>query len=1038
MKSTVGIMLMLLLAFLIQIPQAHAAHPKPGEYGYRGVQFNPAMAGIPLLDYFTASPIKPAGPAVNGRYQGLAPFGTKASCNVCHYDIVANENMNRHATMSFNKIALPQYGWGYDKEKPWVSGPGKFGKWSPTYNRQLGHMNATYSSQTDLLNKLDLGAFEFTTECGVCHVGGGPATSNPYSFTFPWRVSDYFGRDRGPGGVHSNLDNDQRNQSIANDFNFPLPLSSPYYPLRVPLNPWDYFVTDSGVQKVDWAQWGMNGTLQLDCLMCHLQGYNHLTRNEEIVRNNRLYNAGTLGSGLAVLNPLEGDGFNMDYDASQVKVGSDGSLYLDFSFTDRITRFPKAENCVHCHMPTAVKNEPGADWKKGFYSYDAIPSDNPADPGNIKPPRYLSDLVKRGDTWKGDEVHRLLECAGCHTQTGKYQAWKPSDPNYMHSPGKGYDPMNTGSDEFGGTVKFCYDCHLLNGDLNGDKVTDMESFGAPDPNGAHTGAGLLAKIVSNARRINAQGIEEEFTGNHLDIISCTTCHIQKRYAAARSIDFSTGSQFFNFVGNPLDQASGPETVDLAYSWKETTPVKLLPNGTPNSLWRRLIYPFNYVTGIYWNNIGSTDANGDGFTTGMSNNGAIVVGDPFFQRNVKENFVYSVNAENNRVPVGLLNSSAFDAQSMKNGDDAVIFTRPSEIEAYKGLVTAKNAGFVPQLVLESEPYLIMHNILPASVFALGKTSTDSTGKKLAGCSDCHGGSGGIFNGQINMIGTGKRSDGSQTPISISWNNSSDVSTKALYWDKYGTKQTLSFSVPSTSPIVSRNPFRWEFLGYDNVRVSALNTVTPEAYGIGIDPVAAFAAGDPTTAMAGTSVTFTAAVPASAGFFTYTWIFGDGTTTTVTDGTRTVTKTYTTAGTYTLTLKVIDEEGKASIAMKAITVSPATTVVAVGTPVVTPASLVTAIPLNTLPVHNKVYVSWGDGTSMTIFNPHTAATIDLSHKYSRVSQYLVTPAAPAAPYYQYITNVKYYNGSSLVQQTNLTVKVNKNAETDGTYITTAVIP
>jgi hypothetical protein len=216
----------------------------------------------------------------------------------------------------------------------------------------------------------------------------------------------------------------------------------------------------------------------------------------------------------------------------------------------------------------------------------------------------------------------------------------------------------------------------------------------------------------------------------------------------------------------------------------------------------------------------------------------------------------------------------------------------------------------------------------------------------------------------------------------------------------------------------------------------NGITAAGSGIGINPVAAFH-DTITTATVGTSVTFEAETPASAGFFTYVWIFGDGTSSTVA-GIKTVAKTYTTAGTYTVTLKVTDEEGKTDLVQKTVMVSPATAVVAVGTPVVTPATLVTAMPLNTLPAHNKVYVSWGDGTSMTIFNPHTDATIDLSHKFSRISQYLVTPAAPAVPYYKYTTTVKYYNGSSLVQQTNLTVKVNKNAEVDGTYISTAVIP
>ncbi|NTV50800.1 MAG: hypothetical protein HGA20_14315 [Geobacteraceae bacterium] len=993
--GALAVLLIMSLLLLMQPQNTDAAHPKPGESGYRGLTFPAALPGIPLFDYFTRSPIIPTGPAVNGFYKGLPPFSTKVSCNVCHYDIVANESRNRHSSMSYEKIALPQYGVGYDKSMPWISGPGKFGKWSPAYNRQLGNMNTTYTSEADLLKKLDMGAFEFITECGVCHVGGGPAVSNPYGFTFPWRISNVFGADRGAGGIHNNLDNVQRNQSIANDFIFPLLISSPYYPLRVPLNPWDYFVTDNSVKKVDWAQWGYNGTLDLDCLMCHQEGYNHLSRNEEIIRNKRLYNAATLGSGIAVIDPLAGEGFNMDYDASKVILGADGSLYLSFSVTDKMTRFPKGENCVHCHMPTVVKNEAGnVDWKKSFYSYDAIPSDNPAEPGNMKPARYLSDMVKRGDIWNNDEVHKFLECAGCHSQTGKFQAWKPADANYMHSPGKGYDPINPGSDEFGGTVKFCYDCHISLGDINGDNVPDMETFGAPLGDSAHSRAGLLTNIVTKARRINTQGVEEEFTGNHLDVISCTTCHIKKQYAAARSVDFSTGGQFYNFVGSPLDQTSGPESIDLAYSWKETTPVRLLPNGTPNPLWRRLIYPFNYVTGVYWNNIGSKDANADGFTTGMSNNGEIVVGDPFFQRSVKENFVISVNSENNRIPVGLLNSSVFDTQSIKNDEGAVVFTRPGEIEAYKNLVTSKDAGFVPQLVLESEPYLITHNVLAKSRFALGKLSTDINGATVYGCSDCHGATGGVYNGQINMIGKGKRPDNSPLPLTVSWNNPSDVLTKAFYWDKAGNKKSASFSDLAVSPKVTKFLNRGEFLGYDTTRVAELNNnISAAAYGLGVNPVANISSvfADMDTQTPGIQVYISVAQALAAadaqagnvGSSTYTWTSNDGTA--IAAG-QTSSVTFTTVGLKSITLKVVDEEGKSSqitqnvYAVAAPAANQVTWADAAG-------SLGGVLTISALPTpNNSLRIYWGDGKVETvIINGLVTAT--RAHTYVTAGNKLV---------------------------------------------------
>ncbi|MDH6116963.1 PKD repeat protein [Kitasatospora sp. GAS204A] len=153
--------------------------------------------------------------------------------------------------------------------------------------------------------------------------------------------------------------------------------------------------------------------------------------------------------------------------------------------------------------------------------------------------------------------------------------------------------------------------------------------------------------------------------------------------------------------------------------------------------------------------------------------------------------------------------------------------------------------------------------------------------------------------------------------------------------------------------------------------------------GSTPLSASAKGSPTTGNAPLTETFTGSATGGTAPYTYSWNFGDGTTST----TQNPSHTYTAAGTYTATLTVTDSASPANTATSQVT----TTVNAVGNPLAATASATPTsgqTPLNVAftgtgtggtPAYNYSW-NFGDGTSSTTQNP--------SHTYSTAGTYTAT--------------------------------------------------
>ncbi len=297
------------------------------------------------------------------------------------------------------------------------------------------------------------------------------------------------------------------------------------------------------------------------------------------------------------------------------------------------------------------------------------------------------------------------------------------------------------------------------------------------------------------------------------------------------------------------------------------------------------------------------------------------------------------------------------------------------------------GYVPRLTLEAQPFLVTHNIMPIrnvgagsgwETFALGAPQRDTLGQVVSyGCGDCHGGSGGLFNGSLNMLGNGRLiSDDSEIPLTVTWNEAGDVKTLARAWNREGAVQEIDFS----SGTQTRDPERREFLGYDAGRQVFLNNIVPADYGFGVDPVADIASingitadslppgeVDWSTATSGplvidldSSVDLVAAAAGAVGTFQYRWNINDEPGTLIGS---TVEKTFNQPGLWRVLLTVIDEEGRLSQNLQKVNVvrPSAGTQFSV---TVTPDSPTVSLLLSTMPEHNQIKFYFGDGTRLYV--------------------------------------------------------------------------
>ncbi|NDY41421.1 PKD domain-containing protein [Dissulfurirhabdus thermomarina] len=197
--------------------------------------------------------------------------------------------------------------------------------------------------------------------------------------------------------------------------------------------------------------------------------------------------------------------------------------------------------------------------------------------------------------------------------------------------------------------------------------------------------------------------------------------------------------------------------------------------------------------------------------------------------------------------------------------------------------------------------------------------------------------------------------------------------------------------------------------------------PAAVGIGIDPVAVIASingivpdanGTPIEVEVGQPVTLAADTTVNtAGTFTYSWISSDAAGEVLPGAT--VSKTFSTVGTWLVTLKVTDEEGKLSqVSQKvsAVAPAPAADISYVGT-----ASGVQTIRFANLPAHTMLYIFWGDGLKSRVYD--TTSPKDVDHDFRLYAKY------DKGDHYEFKVTAYVYDGSTRVDVKQAVISIPK---------------
>ncbi|MBU5637977.1 hypothetical protein KOM00_14705, partial [Geomonas sp. Red69] len=687
---------------------------------------------------------------------------------------------------------------------------------------------------TAIYPKVDLSLWDQATMCGTCHVGGVfYERDREMDLRLPQRLfADWQQAMLDPTGqtlpkINPITTTVWEKYDPATGAQISQPTFAPWaYPVFVgnnPANPPVYGANDAQGNPLGWVpadmdmrdpntgaimhlkkgQLMMPNVKEMDCLFCHLKGYDNISASVMTLAGNLAFAPGA-GAGMFDMTPISptymgynGMNGNLSFANMSSERGNVAMVSLSANALSRIMKQPDSNNCMLCHATKTLKNLPEmfgtTGTSNGFLSsapmiydpahgmgplgkrmvaYDLNAPFTPAgnfsqaitgynymsymmpelpwpqalgatpfrdsslgfssnypsldlgggNAGKTGPLYYYNDSTtpdqntmklsvmpfpraewfKRGDAWQdGKDVHGAFGCAGCHF-TGDSTHKSQCDP------GRGFDMMAGIQDgvpplknrnliagetpdkhDTRNTVKRCEFCHVTGKDYYGQSI---ETFGAPNPTVKHAAAGLTANIVqivdnkelhgtfggqgvSDYSNFTRQGKTTLDVGNHLDVMDCTVCHVQKKSMAVRTLDATSGMRFPSVIGTDLSKGMfgmfedpAPDAVNeaarqqynqmyeaMGYGadfipagtqviggqlqqwkplmvWQKLGNLELplttnlgdganFSNGANSSMkFRRKIYLSNPIVAAIWNNYtSSVDANGDGAPGGKLNN-----------------------------------------------------------------------------------------------------------------------------------------------------------------------------------------------------------------------------------------------------------------------------------------------------------------------------------------------------------------------------------------------------------------------------------
>ncbi len=554
-----------------------------------------------------------------------------------------------------------------------------------------------FSDADAMIKSADLTVAGQMRDCAECHAGGGAMEYIPNGD--PSKRTPY--RNMAADGTLALVDTTQGN-GVTN------PITSLTSSTYTAFNYFiDIFDEDNDGDKTEVLEnnYYRTGVMEVDCLICHLQGYEYAER-KEAVRKGQFDVSRVVGAGIGRALMERDDASNnlygrvVAYDDTKVFVDqSNNATYLAPYIAMQIKGMPPSKNCTNCHV-----QRPQSDWKK------------------------------RGDFWGGDyehEVHARLQCMGCHERREGLEVGTSGNSTSkllgQCDPAKGIAPYSSVWNANDNTVRTCEYCHI-------EHKGGFFGKTAPDPTDKHYRAGLLAKICQDGGvypmtlppafgggtydfRMPHDGVAD---ASHLDIISCEACHVLK---------------MGGHTGGALVDATGPDVegrlADHENHYIERTMYK---NGKPNLVyqWQRAdfdgdgvkeskIIPSNLLTNMFWvNTTYPLDLNGDGTPSMTTTAGTRVYMDVILPTHIMGAGLTGVTQDGN-----------FSESDMQAQANAII--------SYLNSLGVTTTGAVLKLNFFSAPFKVTHNIGPANQ-AWGAN----------GCNDCHAPKAGFFNGDYRIL------------------------------------------------------------------------------------------------------------------------------------------------------------------------------------------------------------------------------------------------------------------------------------------------
>jgi thiosulfate reductase cytochrome b subunit len=402
----------------------------------------------------------------------------------------------------------------YKENGGFNASPGTYGKWDPLTYRFL-------SRQGD--ERLDLGTPEWLMLYGDRIVGGGPATTA------------------------------RNGQALESS------------PLRQDNPETTFLAEDGSVQLWHWD----DGTMEMNCFLCHLENPNLDTRKEFIRAGGFNYaSMATLdGTGIVTRNTQDG---GLDWNL--------GAFTENGELKPEIIKIqdPTNSNCAACHGEIHTGDEP-LTFSAGDLSYPQT-----ATTGQVIASQKLSDsgvnLSGKNELNRSWDIHaeRQLQCTDCHyalNNPAHADEAQKTEPDHLL-----YDPRVLDIGEY-----------LQQPDHNFARGQSAQYNVAPELKGTMR----RCESCHDAQQGHADWLP--YVDQHMSAVACETCHIPQMYAPAiQAYDWTV----LTLDGEPIKSYRGVQGDPGAVISLVTGYKPVLLNRTNVDGQQRLA-PYNLITTYYW-------------------------------------------------------------------------------------------------------------------------------------------------------------------------------------------------------------------------------------------------------------------------------------------------------------------------------------------------------------------------------------------------------------------------------------------------------